>query len=144
MRTLFENERVITEAENRKVVLTNKRIWKEDVSGGKSFYQSMMLRHISSIQCTIEDYVTLLIIGVLLIGLAFLIPEVKDNDVERTGMIVCGVVFIVFYFVTRSKTIVIASSSMKIKLSAGKIKKDMVLQFIDQVEKAIDENASVS
>ncbi len=144
MRILFENESVITEAENKKVVLTNKRIWKEDVSGGKAFYQSMMLRHISSIQCTIEDYVTLLIIGVLLIGLAFLIPEVKDNDVERTGMIVCGAVFIVFYFVTRSKTIVIASSSMKIKLSAGKIKKDRVLQFIDQVEKAIDENASVS
>ena len=44
MRTLFENEKVITEANDKSVVLTNKRIWKENSGGGKSFYQSIKYR----------------------------------------------------------------------------------------------------
>ena len=70
MRTLFDNEAVITEAKDKSVVLTNKRIWKEDSSGGKSFYQSITLPQISSVQCLTEEFIILLIIGVMVAGIA--------------------------------------------------------------------------
>ena len=75
MRSLFENEKIITEAKDNAVVLTSRRIWKEDNSGGKSFYQSIMLPHISSVQCLTEEFIILLIIGIMCAGIAIYLGE---------------------------------------------------------------------
>ena len=144
MRTLFSGEKIIVEAENKKVVLTNKRIWKEDISGGKSFYQSIMLPHISSIQCLAEEYFVLLLVAAILF--LYTIYDIFINNSSSNGNAqgivagVAGAIFLILYFITKGSTVIIASSSAKIKLSIKGMKKDKVLNFIDQVEKEISEH----
>lgn len=113
MRTLLNNERIIIKAENDKVVLTNKRIWKEDIGGGKAFYQSIMLNHVNSIQSTIEHYLILLVMGGLLAAFA-VYATVIGNSPEMSGASAIGAaVCFICYLMMRSSTITIASSSVK-------------------------------
>ena len=139
MHALFADEKIIVEGDVKQVILTNKRIWKENIDGGKSFYQSIMLPHVSSIQSVIEDYVILLIIGGLFILAALYYIFLNDNSPFATTAGILGIFFIIFYFLTRGSTVIIGSSSAKIKLSIKGMKKEQVLHFIDLVENAINE-----
>ena len=137
MRTLFDNEAVITEAKDKSVVLTNKRIWKEDSSGGKSFYQSITLPQISSVQCLTEEFIILLIIGVMVAGIAIYLG--LSNQLQQAVLAgIVSAIFIVMYFATKGSTVIVASSSAKLKLSIKGMNKEKVMLFIDKIENAIE------
>ena len=136
MRALFNDEKIITEANDKSVVLTNKRIWKEDSSGGKSFYQSISLPQVSSVQCLTEEFIILLIIGIMCAGIAvYLFLSSQEQQAVFAG--VASAVFILLYFITKGSTVIVASSSAKLKLSIKGMKKEKVMQFIDLIENAI-------
>src|ERR1700734_3435055 len=137
MRTLFDNEAVITEAKDKSVVLTNKRIWKEDSSGGKSFYQSITLPQISSVQCLTEEFIILLIIGVMVAGIAIYLG--LSNQLQQAVLAgIVSAIFIVMYFATKGSTVIVSSSSAKLKLSIKGMNKEKVMLFIAKIENAIE------
>ena len=138
MRPLFDNEIVITEAKDKSLVLTNKRIWNEDTNGGKSFYQSITLPHVSSIQCLTEEFIILLIIGIIC-GASAIYFGLSNLTPQATASAVVCAIFVILYFATKGSTVIVASSSAKIKLSIKGMKKDKVMQFIDKIEKAIED-----
>ena len=140
MKTLFNDEKIVLEFNSKVLTLTNKRIWKVNSDTGKTACQSIMLNHISSIQCTIEDYIIYLILAAITFLVALFLAYTKYE--EGAGIaIVFTILFIVLYFATKVSSIIIASSSAKIKLAIKGMKKDQILDLIDKVESAINDNA---
>ncbi len=141
MRKLFDNESIIKESKDKEVVLTNRRIWKEDNINGESVYQSMMLSKVSSVQCITEEVTVLLLVSVVfaLAGLYLFF-----SGLQQIAMI-CGVgfvVFLIFYFFTRRSVVIIASSGAKLKISLKGFKKEAVAQFVYEVEAAVNSLSS--
>lgn len=135
--TLFQNEKLITESDERQVILTTHRICYNEKSGGNLLHQHIMLEHVTSTEVTKTSNSFLLSIIALAV-LAGLMLSVYSSDKEIAfGCWIFALILLVIYIATRKKTIIIGSPSTKIKIVADNMSTEKIFEFINKVENAI-------
>lgn len=139
---ILEGESIITQSKDRMVTLTNYRIRFQDTSSGRAHIVSIMLEKISSIEIHYKSYIFLLIIGILLAA-AGLFMGVNNMGRQMTLGLVLGGLFILVYLRTRKHVVSIASDGgAKINFETKGMRREVLLDFINQIEKAKIENKS--
>lgn len=132
---LLENETVIAESNNGRCILTNFRVRYSDVQLGKSYFSSILLKNISSIEIGYRSNIVFVILGVIGGGVSFLLEEYL-----LIGVMISIFLFLV-YFLTRRHLIVISSNGgVKMKLLVKGMSTTEILKFHNQIEQAIINN----
>jgi hypothetical protein len=136
---LLSDENLITESDNKEILLTSHRIRYFSKSWGKTKVISMMLENISSIEVHYSSNIIILAAGCIFI-LAGLIAGGNDQgDPMILGLIV-GSLLILSYFITRKHVVTISSDGgTQINLVTGGMKSEVIIGFIDKIEKAKSE-----
>ena len=115
----IENEKLITESDNKQLRLTTHRLRYHESASKNSNFTSIMIDKISSIELTYQSNIWLLIIGVL------------------TLIILVGVILIVLFFLTKKHVIsIIPDGGKPIILEVKGMKRDFLEDFINKVEGA--------
>ena len=137
MKKTHPNEHIILEADNSRLVLTNKRFWQETVENGKTNYQCIHLQHISSVESIHEHYLIFLILGILItLTSGYALTSTTQPEGPIFG-IALGIICLFIYLITRRATVIIASSSTKIKIPFVRMKKERLTEFTQAIEFAI-------
>lgn len=133
MITLFPDEKIITNSNANKVVLTTHRICYEYKEWGRSYNQSIMLEHITS--C--ENYNTrknwLLVLSILS-GLISIYVLSEDNSDMFSFFFIIAIIALVLFWITRKNSIIIGSPSTKMILNVTGMKRENILSFINTIE----------
>lgn len=144
---LLDGETILTQSDKNIVTLTNKRIRYHDKAFGRAHINGIMLENIGSIEAHFTSSVLLLILGIVAILAGLFIATVSNNDNDASmGLlaIFVGVVFVILYFFSRKYFLTIYSNGQgKINFEAKGMKKEAILDFINKVEKAIDQRRKV-
>ena len=136
MMALFTDEKIITKTNDKQIVLTNHRIWKEENETGKSSYQSIMLQHITSVENTSRGYIALLVLAGILV--LFSLNSLKENDWKMALVAVLIALAMIFiYFYTKYSLMIVSSPSTKMKIRINRMRNQDVLNFIYKIEYAI-------
>ena len=115
----IENEKLITESDNKQLRLTTHRLRYHESASKNSNFTSIMIDKISSIELTYQSNIWLLIIGVL------------------TLIILVGVILIVLFFLTKKHVIsIIPDGGKPIILEVKGMKRDFLEDFNNKVEGA--------
>lgn len=115
----LENETLITESNNRQILLTTHRLRYHQSISKNSNFTSIMLDKISSIELTYHSNIWLLIIGIL--TLPFLI----------------GIILIILFFTTKKHIVRITpDGGTSIVFETKGMKRDFLEDFINKVEDA--------
>jgi hypothetical protein len=131
---LFSDESIISESDNKQVTLTTHRLRFQTSSNSTSF----MLEKISSIQTIHQSAGILLLLGILVMigGIAVGSQQQQMEQAAPAGILV-GLVFILLYFFTiKNVAVVTADCGTKITIEMDGKKKEAMMDFINQVEKA--------
>ncbi|MEZ4807449.1 MAG: hypothetical protein R2815_08225 [Flavobacteriales bacterium] len=129
------NEAVITESNNGGFKLTTHRV---RLAYGDSF-TSIMLENVSMARVEHISKPILLILGV--VGILLAIASLDSRNGEMIAMLIgmVGIGFIVAYIVGRKQSFVIeAKGGGTLTFSMSGIKRERAMEFIDQMEQAID------
>lgn len=129
----FENEKLVSEADNKLVTLTTHRV---RMNTGNRIV-SIMLSQVSSVEIHYLTNVWYLIIGGI-IGLGGLLYTISEEDIS--GLVIGGIIAAIFYFLfikTKKHALSIASSSNKIDLMLKGMKHSNILTFVNDLEQAI-------
>ncbi len=117
----LENEQIITESDNKRIVLTSHRIRYNESGYQNANMTSIMLKQVSSIEITYESKLIYLIIGVI------------------TLPIIVGLLFLLLYYFSRKHVVVISSTGgAAIHFETKGMKREALNDFIDNVEEAIN------
>jgi len=140
---LLDGETILTQSDKNIVTLTNKRIRYNSQEFGKAHISGIMLENIGCVSVHYSSSIILLVIGILagLVGLFAIVSSNNDDD-SSIGLliIVASGVFILLYFLSRKYFLTIYSNGEgKINFEAKGMKKEAILDFINKVEKAIDQ-----
>jgi hypothetical protein len=134
---LFEGEVFITMSDNKKVVLTNRRLrLNNSTRFGRSHIISIMLEKISSIEIHYRSWPLFLLagIGLVLIGLA---AGTQNQGEAMMAAMLLGLVFIAVYLLTRKHIVTIASDGgAKIHFHTKGMKRASLMEFINKIENA--------
>lgn len=137
MISLFPDEKIISESNDKSVVLTSHRICYEYKSWNKSYNQSIMLEHITSCENYSRTRIIFLILGIIVICSPFILIGGFNGHLgsqEVAMFIIVGIVFLLLYWFTRKNIIVIGSPSTKMNIRTTRMKRQKVLDFINLVE----------
>jgi len=97
-----------------------------------------MLEHVTSCEIAKRSNPIFLVLA----ALAFVVGGIVSAKAEETAPLIIGiivaVVFVVFYFATRSQVLAVSSPSSRITIDTKDIPLEKVLQVIDEVEAAKD------
>lgn len=138
--SLFQDERIITSSKNDTLILTNKRIRKQENRGSSKYLGSIHLEKISSIEMAFTAYWLILVAGIIsfLIGAAQLFVDFGGsyNSPEMMlSALVIGGILLALYFGTRKHVITISSDGgAKIVVETKGMKSEDVLDFIHKIE----------
>ncbi len=139
MLTLFPDEKVVMQSNDKSATLTTHRICYESKEWGKAYNQNIMLEHVTSTENMYTQNSLFLIIGCILLVGGVLISEMNSfNRGATTGSIILGLLLILIYFLTRRNTIIIGSPSTKMKINVNGMHRDKVLDFINTIEQTIN------
>ena len=126
---LMNNENVVSESDNKEIVLTTHRIRHSIKRWGKSRITSIMLEELDSCEIrTISSPLFLFFAALIALG-GFIIGD----DFVVYGFVV-GLLFAAFYYFTRFQVISLKSSSSIINLRTTGMSLEMARSFIDTVE----------
>jgi hypothetical protein len=133
MLTLFPDEQIVTQSSEGAVTLTKHRICYEYKDWGRSYNQNIMLEHITSCENYYSTQVWLLILGGLcLVG--GLIAGANNNTAALSGGTLAALVCGLLYWLTRRNLVIIASPSTKMLIKVTGMKREQILNFINNVE----------
>jgi hypothetical protein len=137
---LFENEKIITSSNDDILILTNIRLRYIDKQLGKSNVSSIFLNKISFIGLKYLSNIYLLLGSIV----SFIIGIVTgiNGDWEFIGIgFIVGVILIITYFLTKKCYIkIVSDGGAEINFHTESMKQEAVLNFIDDLEKAIKIN----
>jgi len=136
---LFEGEQTLTSADGNAILLTTHRIRSNNIHGwGQQSTTSIMLEKISSIQANYISYPILLVVAALFVLIGFILGNsYQPNNGATVVPIIIGILLIIVYFATRKHICIIASDGgARIVFATSNMKKETLLGFIDDVEKA--------
>ena len=128
---LFQGEELLSESYNKNVTLTTIRVRQVEKSWGSSHVKSIILEHVTSCERKYSSYYILLILGIA--GVSGGIGS------EQSGLVLLGLLCFIVYFFTVRNVIRISSPSAKIDINSRRMKKQVALDFINRVEKAIND-----
>ncbi|NOQ26996.1 MAG: hypothetical protein GQ564_16670 [Bacteroidales bacterium] len=129
----FNDEKLVSEADNKLVTLTSHRIRMN--TGNKIV--SIMLSQVSSIEIHYVTNILYLIIAAIG-AVGGIILTISEGDVS--GLIIGGVIAAIFYFAfvkTKKHTLSIESPSNKIEIMIKGMSHENILGFVNDVEQAI-------
>ena len=131
---LLNNEQVITQSNWNAITLTNLRLRYSDSQWGKAHIVSLLLEKISSIEINYRSKTIFVILAIA----GGLIAEANGKG-EFIGIgIGAGAVLIILYLFSRKHYLTISSDGGgKIHFHTKGIKREKVLDFINQLENAI-------
>jgi hypothetical protein len=135
MLQLFSDEKLLTQSLDGGVTLTTHRIVYEYKDWRRSYNQSIMLEHITSCENAYKTQVWSLILS----GLCFVVGliEATNNHIEQFGSAtLVAIAFAAFFWFTKSNLMIIASPSTKMIINVKGMKRDRVLEFLNNVEQA--------
>jgi hypothetical protein len=129
----FKEEKLISEADNKLITLTTHRV---RLNTGFKIV-SIMLYQVSSVEIHyVTNFWYLIFAGISgIAGVAYYLSEA-----EATGLIVCGIVallFLAIYRMTKKHTLSIKSSSNSIDISIKGMTHEHILGFVNDLEEAI-------
>jgi len=135
MPTLFDKEEILVTTPNKMVTLTTHRIYYQYKETGSSYYQSILLEHVTSCENRGNSIVVFLYLA--FISFAFGLYMVYNSE-QNAFFVSCsvGVLFLVFFALTRSSIILISSASTKMKIKTEGMKRETIINFLEAVEKA--------
>jgi hypothetical protein len=130
---LFKNESVITRSENDEVILTTHRV--RHKKSGTSSMITMMLDSVSSIRVRYESQPILILLGIgCLVGAGIL--STQTDGTYAVLLLILAIVFILLFLSSRRHVISIASSSASIDFQTKEMKREKVLDFVNNLEQA--------
>lgn len=113
MPNLLTNETVIMQSGMQDIVLTNYRIFKDRKIFGKSYYQSIMLEHVTSCEDVYKSYLWILFVSIL--SFLFAGYMIYNYYKEETNIpLISGLLFLILYLFTRRHLIIISSPGTKL------------------------------
>jgi hypothetical protein len=135
---LMTNEKILMEDDHKQITLTTHRIRQENKSWGHLMLISIMLEEVTSCEYRKKSRPIFLIIGILLGGFAVFIAGQGGEDAPSIsgGLLLLGLVLIVFYFFTIKRGLFISSATAKIKLNTKGMKDENIKSFINKLEVA--------
>jgi hypothetical protein len=143
-KSLFENEKIISQSGDKSIILTNCRVQYFTKSLGKSQYVSIHLQDISSLEVHYRSFILFLMLGILAVAVALYSGAMNLGELFVLSGIV-GILFILIYFFTRRHVVTISSNGGgKIQFFTKGMKKETLFDFIDQIEKAKNKQISRS
>jgi len=133
---LFETEENITSSTDKRVILTNKRIWKLESGFGKARTTSIHLQKVSSVEIQYKSWLWALIIGVFFIVAGLLAVLGRSEEIAVLAVI-AGVVLIILYLLSRRHLITVTSDGgTKLNILTKGMSSDDVLDFVNKIEQA--------
>ena len=137
---LLDNERIISQSDEKIITLTNKRIRYTDSMCGKAHIVSIMLKKVSSIEVRYRSNIWFIYLAILSIIIGYVVNLSQGEEGFVLFGLGLGIVFIIFYLASRKHFITISSNGKgDINFHTKGMKKDIILDFINKVEKAIVE-----
>ena len=131
---LFENEKLISESENKQLILTTKRIRFFHGRSKRSNFTSISLSKISAIKVTSTSKYNYLVATVILsiAGLALInrFPEIKWI------LVLAGIAFFLFILSIKHAIIIKSDCGESIEFNIKGYKYDSILSLVNQIEKA--------
>ncbi len=133
MLPLFNDEQVVTQSNEGRVILTTHRICLENKEWGNSYNQNIMLEHVTSCENRYKSQVWLLILAGLCVVWGLL--NASHRGGSEFGMtVLVGLVLAGVYWITRKNSVIISSPSTKMYINVTGMGRDRVLDFINKVE----------
>jgi hypothetical protein len=134
---LLNSEQVITKSDGNVITLTNLRLRYSDSQWGKAHIVSLLLEKISSIEIHYRSNTIFAILAILAIAGGLIAGANGDEEFIGIG-IGAGVVLIILYLFSRKHYLTISSDGGgKIHFHTKGMKREKVLDFINQLESAI-------
>lgn len=141
---LLESEVIITQSDENLITLTNRRLRYSKSEFNKAHIVSILLQHISSIEVRYSAQILYLIIGIgcIVFGIGMLMAGTSDYGLIA---IAGGLGLVATYLSSRRYFIIVSSNGgSKINFHTKDMKRDVVLDFINKIERAIIENQEKS
>jgi len=132
MLALFPGESVVSYADGSGVTLTTHRICIQEKEPGSSYYQDIMLEHITSCKQHTSSNGLLLILSLLTFFIAITAGPARIRD--AVAALIIGVVLLLAYFLTRKKQITIASNDTKLNINVPTMNTSSIAGFVDKVQ----------
>ena len=134
---LLDNEQVITQSDGNVITLTNLRLRYSDSQWGKAHIISLLLEKISSIEIHYRSKTIFVILAILAIASGLIAGANGDEEFVGIG-IGAGVVLIILYLISRKHYLTVSSDGGgKIHFHTKGMKREKVLDFINELESAI-------
>lgn len=128
------------ESGNGLIRLTNYKIRYVSKSFGRARIVSIMLNEVSAIEVYFRSFIPALIVGVLFLLAALLIAADSPRSQSPLGLAVVGLVFIVYYFLSRKHVVsIVARGKRSIDFESRGLNTEAIMRFVDKVEKAKQE-----
>ncbi|GET26139.1 hypothetical protein [Prolixibacter sp. NT017] len=129
----FEDEKLISEADNKLITLTTHRV---RMNTGSRIV-SIMLSQVSSVEIHYITNIWYLIVAIVS-ALGGIFYSLSEED--PSGFIIGGIIAVVFYYIfikTKKHTLSIGSSSNKINFQIKGVGHENIIRFVNDLEKAI-------
>ncbi len=132
---LLTNEQKIMSSDDNSVVLTNYRVYMREKRTGRSSMISVFLEKISSIETQYKGETFMLVLAaIVLIGGLILSAQMNGSPLPA---FIIGALFVLFWWLTRKHTIVIASDGGgSLKFDVKRMKTDAIERFLTKVQDA--------
>ncbi len=135
---LINGEQLLSESQDKSVILTSHRICLHETSQGHMYRQHIMLEHVTSTEITKSSNTILLAVAIIITTLAIFFFAVGEaNDTQSTGMLIISLVMFLLYYFSRKKTVIFSSPSTKMKIIVNQMSNEAVFDFVNNVEQAI-------
>jgi len=132
MLALFPGESVVSYADEIGVTLTTHRICIQEKEPDRSYYQDIMLEHITSCKQHTSSNGLLLILSLLTFIIAIMAGPARIRD--AAAALIIGAVLLLAYLLTRKKQITIASHDTKLNISVPTMNTSSIAGFVDKVQ----------
>ena len=134
-RTMLPDEQIVMSSTDDSLVLTNRRVYYDSVSIGRSSLISVTLDAVASCGLVTRSYPILLILAAVDFLIFLSVDTASFFAANRSFMLVFGIALIIAYIATRKAVISIASNGGdKIIVLANSIGRKQVIRFIDAIE----------
>ena len=133
---IFEGERLISESDDKSVILTTHRIRYNSSGAGTGHIVSIMLEKISSIEIHYKSWIFILFAGILLAMGGLLVGAQNRGDAMVMGLGAGGLCILIYFFTRRHVVTIASDGGAKINFETKGLKREALLDFINKIEAA--------
>lgn len=140
---LIDGETILYSVEEDKeyLYLTDKRVLYMTKTGffsQNSKFKDIMFHHISSVELGTISYISLLILGSLIVGIGLAFRIRNDFQTITIPLLIVGVIFIVIYFFYREAGIIFITENEKIPIRFGGADAENYVKYISKIIRKFD------